>query len=214
MERQVLLTGIGGQGVQLAAQVLARAALAEGRDVQLFGSYGGMMRGGNTDATLVVADDRVESPPTVGSAWAALVMHHEYAAPTLRRVRDGGVVLVNTTVWEGAIDRANHRVVEVPASDLAVDAGNVIAAGMVMLGRPVHGDPDRLPRCPPWRRPLQRPRLPHAAPRAQRARPRDRRRRARWCRGRGMARRRRCPGCCARDRRTGARCVAPSPTPS
>ena len=134
MERQVLLTGIGGQGVQLAAQVLAGAALSEGRDVQLFGSYGGMMRGGNTDATLVVADDRVESPPTVGSAWAALLLHHQYAAPTLRRVRGGGIVLVNTTVWEGDVDGDDLRVVEVPASALAVDAGNVLAAGMVMLG--------------------------------------------------------------------------------
>jgi len=134
VERQVLLTGIGGQGVQLAAQVLAEAAMAEGRDVQLFGSYGGMMRGGNTDATLVVSDDAVESPPTVRSAWAALVMHHEYAGETLRRVRDGGLVLLNATVWEGAVDRERLRVVEVPASDLAVDAGNVIAAGMVMLG--------------------------------------------------------------------------------
>jgi len=134
VERQVLLTGIGGQGVQLAAQVLADAALSEGRDVQLFGSYGGMMRGGNTDATIVVADDRVESPPTVGSAWAAVVMHHEFAPGTLRRVRDGGVVLLNTTVWEGPIDRGRLRVVEIPASDLAFDAGNVIAAGMVMLG--------------------------------------------------------------------------------
>jgi len=134
VERQVLLTGIGGQGVQLAGEVLARAALSEGRDVQLFGSYGGMMRGGNTDATLVIADDRVESPPTVGSAWAALVMHHEYAVPVLRRIRDGGIVVVNTTVCEGAIDGQNLHVVEVPASELAVDAGNVIAVGMVMLG--------------------------------------------------------------------------------
>jgi len=134
VERQVLLTGIGGQGVQLAAQVLACAASAEGRDVQLFGSYGGMMRGGSTDATLVVADDMVESPPTVGSAWAALVLHHEYATPTLSRVRAGGIVLVNATVWEGALDRTNVRVVEVRASDLALDAGNVIAAAMVMLG--------------------------------------------------------------------------------
>jgi 2-oxoglutarate ferredoxin oxidoreductase subunit gamma len=134
VEREVLLTGIGGQGVQLAAEVLARAALSEGRDVQLFGSYGGMMRGGNTDATLVIADDRVESPPTVGSAWAALVMHHEYAAPTLRRVCAGGIVLVNSSVWDGAIDDEDVVVVEVPASGLAVDCGNVIAAGMVMLG--------------------------------------------------------------------------------
>ena len=56
MERELVMTGIGGQGIQLAAQVLARAALSEGRQVQLFGSYGGMMRGGNTEATVVVAD--------------------------------------------------------------------------------------------------------------------------------------------------------------
>ena len=60
MERELLVTGIGGQGIQLAALVIARAALAEGREVQLFGSYGGMMRGGNTEATLVVADGSVE----------------------------------------------------------------------------------------------------------------------------------------------------------
>ena len=40
MERELMVTGIGGQGVQLATQVLARAAMAEGREVLLFGSYG------------------------------------------------------------------------------------------------------------------------------------------------------------------------------
>jgi len=134
VEREVLLSGIGGQGVQLAAQVLAVAAVDEGRDVQLFGSYGGMMRGGNTDATLVLADSRVTSPPTVDSAWAALAMHHEFAGSVLARVRADGIVLVNSSVWEGPVDRAGRTVVDVPATDLAHDAGNVIAAAMVMLG--------------------------------------------------------------------------------
>ena len=56
MERELLITGIGGQGVQLAAQVLARGATLEGREVMFFGVYGGMMRGGNTDSTVVVGD--------------------------------------------------------------------------------------------------------------------------------------------------------------
>ncbi len=72
MERELLLTGIGGQGVQLAAAVLAQAAVAEGREVQLFGSYGGMMRGGATEATVVVADEPIEAPPTVEPAWSAV----------------------------------------------------------------------------------------------------------------------------------------------
>lgn len=134
-EREVLLTGIGGQGVQLAAQVLARAALAEGRDVQMFGSYGGMMRGGNTEATVIIADGAVEAPPTVSRAWSAMVMHHEHFAPVEARLRPGAVVVVNTTVFEGDIDRSGYLVVGIPATELAMSAtGQAMAASMVLLG--------------------------------------------------------------------------------
>jgi 2-oxoacid:acceptor oxidoreductase gamma subunit (pyruvate/2-ketoisovalerate family) len=134
MERELLMTGIGGQGVQLAAQVLARAAVAEGREVMLFGNYGGMMRGGNTDATLVVGDRSIETPPTIAHAWSAIVMHHEYWEPLHRRLSPGAAVFVNTTVFEGEVDWSPYLLVEVPATDLALDAGNVQAASMVMIG--------------------------------------------------------------------------------
>lgn len=134
MQREILLTGIGGQGVQLVANVLAHAALAEGRDVQLFGSYGGMMRGGNTDAELVVANDRIEAPPTVGSAWAAILLHPDYAGPALSRVRRGGLVLRNALVWDGPLERHDVEIVDVAATELATEAGHVMAASMVMLG--------------------------------------------------------------------------------
>jgi Pyruvate/2-oxoacid:ferredoxin oxidoreductase gamma subunit len=138
VERELVMTGIGGQGIQLATQLLARAAIAEGRQVQLFGSYGGMMRGGNTEATVVIADGPIEAPPTVGHTWSAILMHHDYVGPTLQRVRPGSVLLVNTTVFDArgaaALDRTHCTVIDVPASDLAVEVGNVMTASMVMLG--------------------------------------------------------------------------------
>lgn len=137
MEREVLVTGIGGQGVQLATQVLARAAIADGREVQLFGSYGGMMRGGNTDTTLVVADAAIESPPTVGRAWSAIIMHGEFAAPVLSRVQSDGIVLVNTSIVTTSDLPAmpsSVGVVELPVTDVAIDLGAIVMASMVMLG--------------------------------------------------------------------------------
>jgi Pyruvate/2-oxoacid:ferredoxin oxidoreductase gamma subunit len=134
VERELLLTGIGGQGIQLAAQVLARGAIAEGRQVQMFGSYGGMMRGGNTEATVVVADGAIEAPPTVAETWSAIFMHHDFSEPTRAKLRPGSLVLVNTTVFEGSFDPDEYRVVEVAATDLAVDLGNIMTASMVMLG--------------------------------------------------------------------------------
>jgi Pyruvate/2-oxoacid:ferredoxin oxidoreductase gamma subunit len=138
MERELLLTGIGGQGIQLAAQVLARAAITEGRQVQMFGSYGGMMRGGNTEASVVIADGAIEAPPTVADTWSAIFMHHDFSEPTRAKLRPGSLVLVNTSiftgVFEGAFDTDTYRVVELAATDIAVDLGNIMTASMVMLG--------------------------------------------------------------------------------
>jgi len=132
MDRELLMTGIGGQGIQLAAQVLARAALADRLSVQMFGSYGGMMRGGRTDATIVVADSAVEAPPTVHDAWSAIVMHDEYAAPILAAIRPGGVVFLTAEVRRP--DAPRFAVFEIPATDIADRAGNRMAACMVMVG--------------------------------------------------------------------------------
>ena len=134
MERQLTMTGIGGQGIQLAARIITLAATAEGREVQMFGSYGGMMRGGETDATIVVGDGPVASPPTIPATWSAIVMHHDYWEQTHRRLRPGSVVLLNTTVFEAEVDWSPYVLVEVPATELAGQAGTVMAASMVMIG--------------------------------------------------------------------------------
>ncbi len=128
------MTGIGGQGVQLASGVLARAAVDEGREVQLFGSYGGMMRGGPTESTVVVADGLIEAPPTVGAAWSVILMHHEHADHALACVRPDGVVFVNSTVVQPSAIDDGPVLIEVPASGLAAAAGHVMAASMVMIG--------------------------------------------------------------------------------
>ncbi len=140
MERELLMAGIGGQGVQLAAQLLARAATRTGLFAQLFGSYGGMMRGGNTDATLIIGDEPVQAPPMVASTWSALVMHHEYAEPTLRRLRPDGVLVVNSSVVHlpfpppAAPVPPGVALVSLPATELAIDLGAPAAATMVALG--------------------------------------------------------------------------------
>src|SRR3954454_24076664 len=123
MEREVLITGIGGQGVQLAAQVLARAATLEGREVMFFGIYGGMMRGGNTDSTVVIADAPITAPPVVSRAWSAIAMHDEFWEPLEPKLRPGGVVLVNDATF-GTEVTAPVNVVRLEATELAAEIGN------------------------------------------------------------------------------------------
>jgi Pyruvate/2-oxoacid:ferredoxin oxidoreductase gamma subunit len=133
VERELLITGIGGQGVQLCAQVLARAATLEGREVMFLGLYGGMMRGGNTDSTVVVADAPITAPPVVARAWSAIAMHDDYWEPVAAKLRPGGLVLVNDTTFTAPLpDHVTaHRV---PATTVAAGLGNALGGSMVMLG--------------------------------------------------------------------------------
>jgi 2-oxoglutarate ferredoxin oxidoreductase subunit gamma len=132
-ERELLITGIGGQGVQLAAQVIAKAATLEGRDVMFFGIYGGMMRGGNTDSTVVVADGPITAPPVVPRAWSAIAMHDEFWAPLEPRLRDGGFVLVNESTFAHEVV-APVTVHRIAATELAAELGNPLGGAMVMVG--------------------------------------------------------------------------------
>lgn len=136
MQRELVFTGIGGQGVQLAARTLAEAALADGRRVQLFASYGGMMRGGNSDSFLVLSDDAITSPPVVGSAWAAVILHHEHAADLWPKLRSGSIATVNTSVVDPSShpDDPDFDIVGIPALDIATDLGAPVAASLVLVG--------------------------------------------------------------------------------
>jgi Pyruvate/2-oxoacid:ferredoxin oxidoreductase gamma subunit len=132
MERAILLTGIGGQGVQLAARTLAVAAVKSDLEVMVFGDYGGLMRGGNTDATIIIGDDPLRSPPTVAWASMALVMHHEYWSGVRDRLIPGSVVVIDRSVFKG--ETGLEHAIEVEATAVATEMGNSRGGSMVALG--------------------------------------------------------------------------------
>ncbi len=133
-EQECLLTGIGGQGVQLCAQVLARGAVLEDKHVMLFGVYGGAMRGMNTDATLVVGDGPLLSPPLLSHTGSAIAMHDKFWRPIGAKLREHALVLVNDGTFETALDVDRYHVVRVPATDRATALGHAMGASLVMAG--------------------------------------------------------------------------------
>lgn len=132
MEHELMLTGVGGQSIQLGAQILARAAVLEHRHVTYLGVYGGTMRGGNTDATLIFGDAPVSAPPIVSKVAAALVMHHQFFEPLRPKLRPGSIVVVNESLFEGELDRDAWRVFDIPATRIATELGNTLAACLVL----------------------------------------------------------------------------------
>src|SRR6266542_4104975 len=79
------------------------------------------MRGMNTDGTVVVGDAPLQAPPLVSHTWSAVAMHDKFWAPVERKVRSGGLVLVNHATFETPVDEDRYRVVRFGATDIAAN---------------------------------------------------------------------------------------------
>lgn len=132
VQTELIMTGIGGQGVQVATKILGRAAAARGLHVMMFGMFGGSVRGGRSEMTLVVSDEPIEEPPILASTGSAVALHGEFAGPVLIRVRAGGLVIANTPLV--SIERTDVEIVAVPMTEIAEELGSVALVSMVALG--------------------------------------------------------------------------------
>ncbi len=133
MQSEVMFTGIGGQGIQLASKTLALAATMEGRQAMLLGSYGGAMRGGQTDASVVVADSNLRSLPILPSAWSAVVMHPDFWPNTSAKIRNGGVIVANADLVTDDLGRDDCQTYLIAATGTAEELGASMSASMVLL---------------------------------------------------------------------------------
>jgi 2-oxoglutarate ferredoxin oxidoreductase subunit gamma len=134
VQTEVIMTGIGGQGIQLCAKVLAVAATNDGRQAMLSAHYGGEMRGGQTEASVVIGDAPLRSLPILPSTWSAFVMHPNYWPPVRDRLRPGGVVVVNSSIAAEAYEGIDAHLFPVAADDIAASVSAPMGAGFVLLG--------------------------------------------------------------------------------
>ena len=145
----VLVAGVGGQGVVLASELLALAAFAAGHDVKQGEFYGVAQRGGAVFSH-VRFGDRVYSPMAPrGQVEFLLAMEKLEALRYAHFVKLGGTILVNDHEVEPIriaderpypkdaadfLKTKDFEVRTIRATDVAVELGNHRAANTVMLG--------------------------------------------------------------------------------
>jgi 2-oxoglutarate ferredoxin oxidoreductase subunit gamma len=130
---EVTFAGFGGQGVMVAGQLLAYAAIAEEKNAVWIPSYGPEMRGGTAYCMVVVSDKRIGSP-IINHPQAVCVFNMPSFEKFTPRVKAGGLALVNSSLISAKTDRTDITEVLIPASQMAIDAGNPKAANIVVLG--------------------------------------------------------------------------------
>ncbi len=134
MYTDVIMAGFGGQGIMLIGDILAYAAMHEGKRVTYMPTYGVEMRGGTANCTIMISDEEIGSPMT-GHPHAVIVMNGPSLMKFQPRVRPGGFLLINTSLVDSAqVNRTDIDTLLLPANEIALEMGNDKIANMVALG--------------------------------------------------------------------------------
>jgi 2-oxoglutarate ferredoxin oxidoreductase subunit gamma len=134
MRHDLFIAGFGGQGVLLAGNLLAYAAINEGKNVSFFPSYGVEKRGGAAMCTIVIADGEVGSP-VIGSPATVIVLNQLSLDKFGARVKSGGTCIINSSLIDSSsLTRTDIEVLRVPMNDIALELGDSRLVNMVAAG--------------------------------------------------------------------------------
>jgi indolepyruvate ferredoxin oxidoreductase beta subunit len=148
----ILITGVGGQGVVLASDIIGETAIAAGYDVKKTDTLGMAQRGGSVVSHLRLAE-KVWSP-LIKEGEADLLLSFEKleAARWSHYIKPGAIVIVNTyeqpplSVSLGqikyptdndikeALRRRTDKIYFIDANKRAQEIGNVRTLNIFMLG--------------------------------------------------------------------------------
>jgi len=134
MERSIIISGFGGQGVILAGKILAQAGMNHGLEVTWLPSYGPEMRGGTANCTVVLSDEAIGSP-IIDEPTALIAMNLPSLDKFEQSIAAGGTIVVNRSLVDRRVERSDVTTRYLDMNAIARDeVGNPRAINMVALG--------------------------------------------------------------------------------
>jgi indolepyruvate ferredoxin oxidoreductase beta subunit len=151
-EFNVLITGVGGQGVILMSELLGRAAVKDRLRVRGSEILGMAVRGGSVTSAIRLGEDVYGPLIPEGKCSALVGMEPSEALRNITCLSKSSLVIVNTaltvpfTVTLGQssypklelilekLTKAAERVIPLDAAKLALAAGSLLTTNIVMLG--------------------------------------------------------------------------------
>lgn len=135
---EVRISGLGGQGVVLAGEILGRAAVYDGKEVVETASYGAEARGSAAKSEVIVSDKKI-GYPKVRKCDVLVAMSQSALDKNIGDLKENGILIVDKGIVE-KVPEVKAKVFEVPATKTAeTELKSKMYANLVMLGALVKG---------------------------------------------------------------------------
>lgn len=136
MRQQLRFTGVGGQGVLLAGEILAEAKICDKGYGVKASTYTSQVRGGPTKVDILLDEKEILYPYANEGEIdfmlsTANVSYHQFKSG----IKDGGIVVVESNlVHPDAADSSKFKIYSIPIITIAKEeVGNVVTQSVVAL---------------------------------------------------------------------------------
>ena len=127
------ISGLGGQGVVLAGQILGRAAAYDGKNVVQSQSYGAEARGSAAKSEVIISEDKIGFP-AVRRCDILIAMNQNALDRHFKDLKEDGMLMIDSTYLK-KIPRTKAKIFKIPATEHAEKTfGDKIYANIIMLG--------------------------------------------------------------------------------
>ena len=130
---ELIVAGLGGQGVLTMGEFLARAGMSAYEHVSFRPSYGIEARGGPSECVVILSDSEILFP-VLSEAQTVVIMDASQLKGFENKVRPGGTLIIEKERSRDKVERDDIEVIEIPAIEVARKIGDVRAANFVFLG--------------------------------------------------------------------------------
>lgn len=130
---EVVIAGLGGQGVLTIGQLLTEAGAALYPYVSYFPNYGAAMRGGDSECTVILSRQEIAAPALL-RPQAGIVMSPGALEEYEPRLQHGGWLILDSSLLSRKVSRSDLQVFALSATETAIELGNRQVANFVLLG--------------------------------------------------------------------------------
>jgi len=130
---EIRISGLGGQGVVLAGQVLGKAAVYSGKNAVQTQSYGAEARGSAAKSEVIISDSKIGFP-IVRKYDILVAMSQEAVEKNVKDLKEYCVLLVDSSIVKN-VPKIKAKIFRIPATEVAEKTlGEKLYANMIMLG--------------------------------------------------------------------------------
>lgn len=130
---EIRIGGSGGQGVVLAAQILGKAAVMDGKNALQTQAYGAEARGSLAKSEVIISDGKIGFP-AVRKPDILVTMSQEAMDKLLKDLKENGILIVDSTNVT-RFPETKTNTYKIPITETAKKQyGEALYANMVMLG--------------------------------------------------------------------------------